>query len=188
MKHIFALSLLIVLINGCYSQKNLPKEKQSDVFVLDNRDDFSLVEHYPNKLAIKDEKHLVFFQEWLGYGGGDIDKEYVFYKNKDTMVVRCNCGQAYNAYFKNFKFQKGKFNLKDDSKNKIIKGRDISTSKNLQNIIIKNVNPWDGKGNFLNYKYQDIKFREIDLLDTINVHLKKVEKFSELWFGKSFGK
>lgn len=174
MRHLIVLIIESIVSISCYSQNRIIfKEKQSDVFVIDNRDDFNLSENDYNKLTIKEGQHLVFFQEWRGYGGGNFNKEYTFYKGNDTMVVKCFCGQAYNAYIKNFTFKRGTFELKNNSKGiKIIKGSDIASNSTLQKVVIKNVKLRSTKSEFVDLEFKDILFEIIDLSDTTNFNLE----------------
>jgi hypothetical protein len=109
------------------------------------------------------------------------------------MDIICNhCGSAgTNYYFKNLEFKKGsyelrieytkKYNTKEKRFEKDIKyifGKEIHTSKEVQNILFKNAN-YEILRNpkYLDLYFKDLKFIEIDLKDTINVKLKKLDKF-----------
>ncbi|ELY2018409.1 hypothetical protein SL053_002334 [Flavobacterium psychrophilum] len=105
------------------------------------------------------------------------------------MNVKCKCGQERNHFLKNLKFQKGNFELSFDSQKRYNEqtkkyesqinytlGNQIKTSKKIQNILFKNSYVWweiNGKSKDIYFK--DLKFIVIDLKDSINVKIKKID-------------
>ncbi len=107
---------------------------------------------------------------------------------KDTMNIKCYCGQEANIYIKNLKFKKGNYNLsfnfpriynektKKYEKDKIlILGKEIKTTKETQNIVFKNAvyTPLEKKI-FKDVYFKNLKFIVIDLKDTTNVKLEQI--------------
>lgn len=131
---------------------------------------------------------MILTQNWTGYGSHYFDKKYSFVQAKDTMNIKCKCAQEQNLIFENFKFQKGNFELiydfqkkyndsikKYEPKIRYVYGYQIKVSKSVQNILFKNAYPWsEEKNNFKNLYFKDLKFIEIDLKDSTNVKLEKL--------------
>ncbi len=134
---------------------------------------------------ISNKENLVITQEWKPMGYGYYQKKYSFILDKDTMNISCKCGQFQNYYFKNLDFKKGNYELKFDfiekydeetkkhkPQIKYILGNEITTSKEVQNILFKNT--YENSAQQDKY-FRDLKFIEIDLRDTLNTKLIKIE-------------
>lgn len=162
--------LVLQLLSCAAQQVILPKEKQSDIIIIDNSSNIDIYETNINRLVMKDNGHIVFFQKWEDYGDTYAEKQYVFYKGGDTMKINCSFGQQRNIYFRNYEFQKGNFELsyKYDSSVPLLRGEQINVSDKTKKTIIKNVLEWGGSGVFKNTKFEDLTFFEVDMSDTSN--------------------
>nr|WP_315239265.1 hypothetical protein [uncultured Flavobacterium sp.] len=135
-------------------------------------------------------KFVIFKQRWQNIGYGYGEKYYNFINSKkDTMNIKCFCPQETNYFFKNLEFRKGKFELsfafpkkqneqtkKYESQINYILGNQIKTPQEVQSVLFKNSYVWwETKGEFKNIFFKDLKFVEIDLNDSTNVKLKKLD-------------
>lgn len=126
---------------------------------------------------------IIGSQEWIELiGRSYFNRRYFLIQNEDTMNIKCYCGQEWNLYFKNLDFKKGNYELTFTYPNLVysvnfISGSEINTPKEIQNILFKNAYPWWEYGNrdFRDMYFKDLKFIKIDLSDTANVKLEKVE-------------
>jgi hypothetical protein len=188
-KNVYIL-IITLIIFSCKAQKKEIEAESKDVFLFNNENqNFSLLNNKYNETVYKDNDYLIFTQNWTGYGSHYFDKEYSFIQAKDTMNIKCKCGQEQNHFFKNLKFQKGKFELsynfpqiydeqtkKYQSRIDYIFGNKIKTTKKIQSILFKNSYVWwETKGKFKDIYFKDLKFIKIDLNDSTNVKLKKLD-------------
>jgi hypothetical protein len=127
----------------------------------------------------------------MNYGYEYGIKIHTFVKKKDTMNIKCYCGQEYNLYIKNLEFKKGNYELNFDYGRKynqqtkkyervenIVSGSQIKTPKEIQNILFKNIYVPRDKATRQDFLFKDIKFTVIDIKDTLNVKLKEIEKIN----------
>ncbi|MEO8240645.1 MAG: hypothetical protein ABI576_21250 [Flavobacterium sp.] len=182
MKKIFYL-LVCLIIYSCKSQ-NVVNVKSQDIFIFDFEDDN--IKSIQNIIFLKDNL-IISSKKWGGVdlGYGNFKKQFEFIKNKDTMNLKIK-NQYNNLYLKNIQFKKGNYELDflpDNYKNRMkilsnyIKGNQIETTKEVQNIFFNNAfiestgNPITSNKNLY---FKDLKFIEIDLKDSTNVKVIKV--------------
>ncbi len=208
MRKLFLFLLTFLFLQSCKGQNIIVDlEKNKDILFFGfNNENVNLVNPTKKNYSLDTKKYwetnpklnteiynknksIIFSQKKTGYGSTYLDKEYSFIQNKDTMSIKCKCGQAVNYFLINIKFQKGKFELnldfprkfneqtkKYESQINYILGNQIKTSKEVQNILFKNSYMWwESKGEFKDFYFKDLKFIEIDLKDTINNKLKKLD-------------
>ena len=93
------------------------------------------------------------------------------------MHIRCDCGQERNYYFKNFEFKKGYYELKiKELSEENILGNQINTPNEGQSILFKNAYVPPDEPVIRDVYFKNLKFREVDVSNTINIQLKKVEE------------
>lgn len=187
MKKIFIYFAVVCVFNSCKSQEKVIDIKSTDIIVFNLKNSNIRL---PYLRTIYSDSNIVVINKFWAMPPTNFIKYYKFISNKDTMNVKCFCGQEQNLYFTNLTFKKGKYELdfsfpnKYNEKNKnfdyqinYIFGKEIKSPKEVQKILFKNAYPWwESQRHFKDLKFKDLKFIEVDLNDTINVKLKKVEK------------
>jgi hypothetical protein len=177
-----------ILVFG-FNHDNVNLINIPESFYIPDKKIYHTIDAKYNKEVYNKKGLLVLTQNWTGYGSHYIDKKYSFIQNQDTMSIACKCGQEQNYFFRNLEFQKGKFELsftfpkkqnvqtnKYESQINYILGNQIKTPQEVQSVLFKNSYIWwETKGEFKNIFFKDLKFVEIDLKDSINVKLKKIE-------------
>lgn len=125
----------------------------------------------------KKNKMIIMFQEWDNdqMSPSRFSKKYSFVRQKDTMTIKSRCGQERNYYFKNLIFQKRNYELSLKETNEKKLGKKIKTLKEIQDILFKGAYVSDKKPIFQDVYFKDIEFYEINLRDTINVRLARIE-------------
>lgn len=101
--------LVYVSFYSCQAQNTVVESMKNDIIIFNFKEDniTLLVDKFNTPLYQKDEL-VIFKQRRQNYGLGYFDKYYYFINDKkDTMNIKCNCGQARNYYLKNFEFKKG---------------------------------------------------------------------------------
>jgi len=101
--------------------------------------------------------------------------------NKDTMIIRQECGIGINLYFK-IRFIKGKYKIVINElfyKEKFITGNEILRNEDLKKLYIKNsINP-NLENNYsneiLDRYFENLSFRVIDLQDKGVTLIKEIE-------------
>ncbi len=189
MKKNFYILIIALFLFSCKAQKKIIQAESKDVFLFNiENQNFSLLNNKYNEIVYKDNDYLIFTQKWNGYGSHYFNKEYSFTQLKDTMVIKCKCGQEANYSFKNLKFQKGNYELdfeypiaynesikKYERKIKYVLGKEIKSSKELQNLIFNKTYISSEKTTQKDEYFKELKFIEIDLKDTVNVKLKRID-------------
>ncbi|ELY2018411.1 hypothetical protein SL053_002336 [Flavobacterium psychrophilum] len=177
MKKFIYLFIYSLLIQSCKSQVIISDLERKNIIVFDFiRNDSRLIGE--KSIYSKDEL-IINSSIWSGedMGVGNFKREYYFVKNKDTMSMICgSCGKAGNYYyFKNIEFQKGNYEFKIENRKNRILGKQIKTSREVQNILFRNAYPWWKKNDdFKDMYFKDLQFFQFDIKDTINVKLKKL--------------
>ncbi|MET3047018.1 hypothetical protein [Flavobacterium covae] len=193
MKKIIQIFVITFFVISCKAQKIVIETRSKDILVFGFNDENIKLINKPESLYIPDKKTyksfdtkhnteiynkqriLVISQNWSGYGSHYLEKKYSFIREKDTMNIKCKCGQERNYYFKNFTFKKGYYELSFTySKDKIF-GSEIKTTKEIQNTLFKNSYVSDENPTQKDKYFKDLKFIEIDLKDTTNVKLKRID-------------
>lgn len=172
---------IVVFLQACAAQKGITKEKEEliidtydkhDVIVTDVKDGSNLSFHFKN---IKNGNHFFELSEHstsLMDLKNKNNKLFYFYNNQTKMKIDCKCRMGENYYLKNLKIKDGKYKL-TYKKGTRIKGNQIKVSDSIQNVIFKNIrlnqfkNPED-------IYFKNLEFTVIDLSDTLNVKLEKV--------------
>ena len=206
MKKIINICCIILFTFSCKAQDKVIETKSKDVLIFKFKsDNIQLAKFYSkvhnednsykktiesseNKEIYNNSNIIIITQEWQGYGSHYFDKEYSFVLAKDTMNIKCKCGQNKKYFFKNLEFKKGNYELifeypkkYNDSTKKIesliiyVKGKQIRTPKKGQDILFKNTYVSHINSTLQDTYFKDLKFIEIDLKDTINVKLKLIE-------------
>lgn len=166
--------LFNLLILSCSAQKNIIDAQKKDVILFNILTDKTSL--YSDFFIYNNGNFNVTMNNWHTIGSRYGKYNYTFIKNEqDTMNIRCFCRQEYNIYIKNLEFKKGHYELKFEMpKNKIL-GSDIETPIDLQKILFKNTYVPDEKPIQKDKYFKDLKFVEINLKDTVNVKLTKIE-------------
>jgi hypothetical protein len=180
----FVLYIVIGLITtSCKSQQRIIDLESKDIIIFNFKDDTVGFSNNKYNESIIINCNVVITQNWSGYGSHYFKKEYNIVKQQDTMNIKCFCGQERNYYFKNIEFKKGIYELEFKISDYNINGTQIIAQKEQQNILFKNAYPWGESGDrdFRDTYFKDLRFIEIDLADTVNVKLKKVndEEFKD---------
>jgi hypothetical protein len=178
-KTIYLLIPVYLYLSSCKAQNTIVESKSNDILIFNFKEDniHPLLDNF-NTPLYHNNKLIIFKQKWQSYGTGYIDKYYYFLnKAKDTMHIRCDCGQERNYYFKNFEFKKGyyKLEIKELPKERL-SGSQIQTPKEVQSILFKNAYVPPDEPVQRDVYFKNLKFREIDVSNTINIQLKKVEE------------
>ncbi|MBF7092542.1 hypothetical protein IUY40_13475 [Flavobacterium sp. ALJ2] len=84
-------------------------------------------------------------------------------------------GQGENLYLKRVPFKKGNYELSFKIPKEKISGKKIKTPKEVQDILFRNAYVSPKKPVFQDVYFRDLEFYEIDLKDTRNVKLERVE-------------
>lgn len=194
MKNFICLFFCLFIIQSCNAQKNYTvdiKRKNLLVFNVLNDD---------MKLSLRESvysrnKTIITSTIWANedMGTGFFMRKFIFIQQNDTMNLICNyCGRGgHNYYFKNLKFQKGdyeinynyskKYNEKEkryENDIKYVLGKQIKIPKEVQDVLLTNAfieftgNPTTSSKDTY---FKDLKFIEVDLFDTINVKLERIE-------------
>lgn len=176
-----------LLISSCSAQKKVIESLKQDIILfsfLEKNISLSQASYYNENYSI-----AMNIRYLIGTRYGKFD--YTFIKNKkDTMNIKCFCRQEDNLYFKNLKFKKGNYKLnfsfskvynKKSEKYEKVKnvtlGKEIKTTKEIQNILFKNAIHSPRKASlFEDVYFEDLRFLEIDLKDTINVKLVQIKQ------------
>jgi hypothetical protein len=189
MKTLFFYFFIFLSIYACkihaqssYTDTVIIDIKYKDIFIFNTKGScIYLLNSFYTEKTYNQKKNIIGIQRWVGDGFDYIKKEYSFIYKKDTMNIICNCKQYTNIYFKNLEFKKGTYELLVHfelyrSLKKIISGNQIKTPKEVQNILFRNAYPWGENGDrkFGDMYFKDLKFIEINLADTVNVKLRKV--------------
>ncbi|CAA0213733.1 hypothetical protein ACE1MK_04970 [Tenacibaculum maritimum] len=176
-----------LLMSSCSAQKKVIESLKQDIILfnfLEKNISLSQASYYNENYSI-----AMNIRYLIGMRYGKFD--YTFIKNKkDTMNIKCFCRQEDNLYFKNLKFKKGNYKLnfsfskvynkkseKYEKVKSVILGKEIKTTKEIQNILFKNADYEQlKKPNYKDTYFRDLKFLEINLKDTINVKLIQIEQ------------
>lgn len=176
MKKILFYYFIVMITTSCKSQQKIIDLKSKDILVFNlYNDSIHFINSNYNQNTNLSNHNIMITQNWSGYGSHYFNKEYIFYKDKDTMNIKCFCGQERNYYFKNLGFKKGNYELKFKMPKKSTIGSKIETAKEVQDIIFKNTYVSDENPTQKDKYFKDLKFIEIDLNDTINVKLTEIK-------------
>ncbi|ELY2018563.1 hypothetical protein SL053_002493 [Flavobacterium psychrophilum] len=207
MRRIIQIFVIMFFAISSKAQKTVIETRSKDILFFGFNDENIKLINKPESLYIPDKKTyksfdtkynteiynkqriLIISQNWSGYGSHYLDKKYSFIKEKDTMNIKCKCGQGQNYFFKDLQFQKGAFELsfyfqkkyneqtkKYESQINYILGNQIKTPSDAQNILFENADyEMLRKPKFKNLYFKDLKFIEIDIKDSINVKLKRLD-------------
>lgn len=146
------------------------------------------IEASENKEIFNKNNISIITQEWKTIGSKYYQKKYTFIQQKDTMTIHCNCGQERNYYFKNLPFKNGNYNVSFDFPKKYNKetktyekdikyiyGSGIIAVKEIQNILFKNAYISSNERTKRDLYFKDLKFIEVDVQDTTNVHFEETK-------------
>ncbi|MFV0531967.1 MAG: hypothetical protein ACK5MD_11105 [Flavobacteriales bacterium] len=192
MRGIAYIILTIFTLSSCSAQKII-NAKSKDVLVFNfKKENVILTKFYAKvynqdgtyKTAVESSENRevnskgnfsIITQDWQALGNHYYQKKYSFVLEKDTMNISCKCGQERNYYFKNLEFKKGNYELKFEIPNNRIKGSEIETSKEVQKILFKNAYVPNETPTQQDKYFKDLLFFQVNLEDTINVKLTKIE-------------
>ena len=182
----------IILMQACVAQKQTPKKKESNVLnqtnvsrVIDTKDTYdviladitkgSMFSLYFGFDSFSEGTHFFDLSlQSLGQLNFDSEdnKQFTFFDDGKRMKIKCECGRNKNYYIKNLKVKEGKYEL---TYNRTIKteGDKINVSDSIQNTLFKNIKP-NIHTKPKNIYFKDLEFVVLDLADTLNVKLKKV--------------
>ena len=160
------------------------KEKGLVVFELMNTDSVSYsFEHYNKREIFKYGNIFIHKNSDRPIGVPMIDSRriHTIVNNKDTMIIKQQCGIGINLYFKT-EFMKGIYKLDINSDiytEKFITGNQISSNEDLKRLYIKNtVNP-NLENNYsdaiLNRYFKNLSFRLIELKNDGVTLVKEVD-------------
>ena len=99
-------------------------------------------------------------------------KDFNFYNGEKDMEIECKCRENQNYYLKNLKIEDGNYKL-TYKKGIKIKGSEIKVSDSIQNTLFKNIRA-NIHTKSKNIYFKDLEFVVLDLADTLNVKLKKI--------------
>ena len=185
------LLFITILIQACTAQKQIPKKTESNILnqtnagrAIDTKDTYDVILadikkgsilSIPFGLDVFNEKTHFFdlsLQSIPSRGILLTDKNFHFYNEKDDMKIKCKCRKNKNYYIKNLKVKEGKYTLTYNKTIKI-KGDKINVSDSIQNTLFKNMRLNQFK-DLEDIYFKDLEFVVLDLADTLNVKLKKV--------------
>lgn len=194
MKNVIYILLISFVFTSCKSQ-TIIETKSKDVLIFEFKNDNiklaryytkvyhqdgtyeAIVEASANKEIFNKQNISIITQEWQAIGSNYINKRYSFIQQKDTMTIKCICGQERNYYFKNLEFKKGNYELNFNSPKMKIQYQEIDSLNRVKNIFFKNTYVPEEELSIRDLYLYDIRFYYIDLHDTINVRLRKVDDF-----------
>lgn len=175
MKKIFVYLFMYLCIQSCHAQKHIFNIKSYDIILLElNNNEVLISKKYTETLWSKKKIYLTT-SRWRLLGGPYGSYYVLINSKKDTMNIKCYCGQEENLFFKNLPFKKGNYELTFKTPKEKIFGKKIKTAKEVQNVLFKDTYVSDKKPVYQDVYFKDIEFYEIDLKDTINVKLKRIE-------------
>lgn len=174
MRNIFSL-LICLFVQSCQSQKVYFDIKSYDIILFELMNNETIIpKKFTKSLLVENDFHVTSSQ-WRALGGSYGNNYVLLNSSRDTMNIKCFCRQENNLFFKNITFRKGNYELSFKKPNEKIKGKEIKTSMQMQNIIFKNAYSSLREPVFQDKYFQDLEFYEINLKDTINVKLKSIE-------------
>ncbi|AZA76556.1 hypothetical protein EG347_02950 [Chryseobacterium sp. G0186] len=205
MKNILIIITINLIFTSCNAQKAIDTSSKDVLVFEFINENITLAKYYSkvynrdnsykktieaseNKEIFNDHNISIITQEWKTIGSKYYQKKYTFIQQKDTMTIHCNCGQERNYYFKNLPFKKGNYNLSFDIPKKYnretktyekdikyIYGSGITAVKEMQNTLFKNAYIPSNEQTKRDLYFKDLKFVEIDIKDTTNVHLEEAK-------------
>lgn len=174
-----------LLTSSCSTQNTIIDATKKDIVLFNfSENNISLPQGIYNS-----ENYSVVINDRYLVGSRYGKYNYTLIKNKkDTMNIKCYCGQEENIYFKNLKFTKGNYELsfdfpkkynsqtkKYERKKTYTFGKHIKTKKETQKILFKNADYKQLRNpKYKNLYFKSLKFIELDINDTVNVNLKKI--------------
>lgn len=184
--------LIIFLLLGCKTQQLIKDVKRTDIYVVKTKDRKTKVLFAD---TYYDRKHNTYiqFRKRASIDYPKIRKEIMLIKNKDTMLIMSLCHEEYNYYFKDIEFKKGSYFIDARNHKKEISGGDIKTTKEVQNMFLKNTLTHDPqKGyEYKNLFFNHLTFNVVDFLDIINAKLEPMSKkefMNDSFLGKFINK
>lgn len=181
-KYIIALFIIILFscqtkrqvnVNNNMENNNIIDVKGKDIFIVKVNENGT----YVTNSSLFSKKMYIQYRKW---GGVDFSQKIrgLLLKNKtDSMILKCNCKELNNFYFKNIKFKKGYYIVKMNKEFQIT-GDKIRNLSKLNNILFKNTNKYslEEVSSINSVYFKDLKFKLIDFSDTLNVKLIPISK------------
>ena len=174
----------IILMQVCTAQKNISTEKEHRVIDTKKETDVVIANITGGRML----PLYLIFNNSLEEGNFFIDlspqstdlmdlsfsnsKSFSFYEGEKDMEIECKCIENQNYYLKNLKIEEGNYKLVYKKGIKI-KGSEIKVSDSIQNTLFKNIRA-NIHTKSKNIYFKDLEFVVLDLADTLNVKLKKV--------------
>lgn len=172
--YLFIYLFICVLIYSCKAQVIELDIKKQDIIVL-NFTNGKIKLIVRNNIYSKDN---LIVTSWIwapeDMGKYYFEKNITFIQNKDTMNINYY-GQGENLYLKSLQFKKGNYKLSFKKPTEKIIGSKIKNLKGVQNFLFKNAYVSPKKPVFQNVYFKNIEFHGVDLKDTINVKLVRIE-------------
>lgn len=175
MRKVFVCLFVCLFSQSCQSQKHIFDIKNYDIMLFKlNNDEVLFAKKYTEALVTKNNFYLTT-SRWKLLGG-PYGSYYILLNSKnDTMNLKCYCGQEENLFLKNLPFKKGNYELSFKRSNEKKLGKEIKMPKEVQNILFKNAYVSPKKPVYQDVYFRDMEFYEIDLKDTTNVKLERIE-------------
>lgn len=179
-KNIIALFIIILFscqtkkqvnVNNSMENNNVIDVRGKDIFIIKVNEKGT----YVTNSSLFSKKMYIQYRKW---GGVDFSQKVrgLLLKNKtDSMILKCNCKELNNFYFKNVKFKKGYYIVKINKEFQIT-GDEIRGLSKLNNIFFKNTYSLEEASSIKNVYFKDLKFKLIDFSDTLNVKLIPISK------------
>lgn len=184
--------LTIILVQACTAQKQISKKTSQGMLnhtdngmMIDTKDGFdvilanlekgsSLISIYFGLSGFNEGTHF-FDLSIQSIPSRDLlltNKHFHFFNGEKHMKIECKCKMRQNYYLKNVKIKEGNYKLTYNRRARI-KGEQMKVSDSIQNLLFKNIRVSESS-NPKNIYFKNLEFTILDLSDTLNVKLEKV--------------